>query len=75
MENHIFWVLGIPKIAKTLIFQWFFAKNENFNESASRWSEKKIFRYGSGGPKMLFNIILWNAAIKIWHRLIRFLHF
>ncbi len=75
MENHNFWVLGIPKIAKTFIFPWFFAKNENFDESASWWSEKKIFRSGSGGPKMLFNTILWYAAIKIWHRLIRFLHF
>ena len=75
MENHYFWIFGIPKNAKTLFFPLFFAKNGNFDESASWWSEKKIFPSGSGGPKMLFNTILWYAAIKIWHRLIRFLHF
>ena len=67
IKNQDFWILGISTITKTLFFQWFFAKNENIDESASRWPEKKIFRSGSGGPKMLFNTILWYAAIKIWH--------
>ena len=75
IKNHDFWISEISRIAKTLFFPWFFAKNENFDKFTSRWSEKKIFRDGSGGPKMLFNTILWYAAIKIWHRLIRFLHF
>ena len=75
LKNHDFWILGIPKNAKTVIFPMFFAKIENFDKSASWWREKKIFRSGSGGPKMLFNTLLWYDLIKIWHRLIRFLHF
>ena len=42
MENHDFWILGIPKNAKILFFPWFFAKNENFDEFTSRLTEKKI---------------------------------
>ena len=75
MENHYFWIFWIPKNAKTLIFPCFFAKNGNFDESASWWSEKKIFRSGSAGPKNEFKTPLWHAAIKICGRLIRFLHF
>ena len=75
MENHDFWILEIPKIVKTLIFPWFFAKMKFLTSSPLHGRKKKIFRSGSGGPKMLFNTILWYAAIKIWHRLIRFLHF
>ena len=75
MKNHDFWILGIPKNAKTLFFPLFFAKNENFGESASWWSEKKIFRGGSDGPKMLFNTLLSNAAIKKYGRLMNFSHF
>lgn len=75
MENHDFWNLEISRIAKTFIFPWFFAKNQNFDESASWWSGKKIFRGGCGGPKNEFKTPLWHAAIKIWGRLIRFLHF
>ena len=65
----------ISKITKTLILQWFFAKNENFYKFTSRWPEKKIFRDGSDGPKNEFKTLLSNAAIKIWGRLIRFSHF
>ena len=75
MKNHDLWILGIPKNAKTLFFPWFFAKNGNFDESASWWSEKKILPSGSGGPKNEFKALLWYDAIKICHRLIRFLHF
>ena len=32
----------ILKIAKSLFFQWFFAKNEKFYKFTSRWWEKKI---------------------------------
>ena len=32
----------ISKITKTLIFQWFFAKNEKFYKFTSRWLEKKF---------------------------------
>ena len=63
------------KITKTLIFQCFFAKNENFDKFTSRWSEKKIFRSGSDGPNIVFDTLLWHAAIKIWGRLIEFSHF
>ena len=63
------------KITKSLIFQWFFEKNENFDKFTSRWPEKKIFRDGLDDPKMVFETLLWNDAIKIWHCLIRFLHF
>ena len=74
MENHIFWILGIPKIAKTLIFQWFFAKNKNFDKFTSRCLEKKI-RDGSGDPKNGFKTLLSNAAIKKCGRLMKFSHF
>ena len=75
MKNHDFWILRIQKNTKPLIFPWFFAENGNFDESASWWSEKKNFRDGSGGTKMSFNTLLRYTAIKIWHRLIKFLHF
>ena len=75
MKNHDFWIIGIQKNANILFFPLFFAKNENFDKFTSRWSEKKIFRDGSDGPKIMFNALLSNDAIKIWHRLIRFLHF
>ena len=65
----------ISKITKTLLFQYFFAKNENFDKFTSRWSEKKIFRSGPGGPKNEFKTLLSNAAIKKYGRLIRFSHF
>ena len=75
MKNHNFWILGIPKNAKTLFFPWFFAKNENFDKFTSRWSEKKIFRDGSDGPKNEFKTLLSNAAIKKYGRLMKFSHF
>ena len=75
MENQNFWILGIPKNAKTLFFPWFFAKNENFDKFTSRWSEKKIFLDGSDGPKMMFNVLLSNAAIEKYGRLMNFSHF
>ena len=75
MKNHDFWILGIPKNAKTLFFPWFFAKNENFDKFTSRWSEKKIFRDGSDGPKNEFKTLLSNAAIKKYGRLMKFSHF
>ena len=75
MKKQTFWILEISKITKILIFPWFFAKNGNFDESASWWSEKKIFRDGSGGPKNEFNTPLSNAAIKKYGRLMNFSHF
>ena len=75
MQNHDFWILEISKNAKTLFFPLFFAKNENFDESASWWSEKKIFRGGPDGPNIVFNTLLWHAAIKICGRLMKFSHF
>ena len=68
----------IPKFQKmqtTLFFPLFFAKNENFNKFTSRWSEKKIFRDCSDGPKMMFKTLLWYAAMKKYGRLMKFSHF
>ncbi len=75
MENYTFCNSEISKITKTLIFQWFFAKNENFYKFTSRWPEKKIFRDGSDGPKNEFKTLLSNAAIKKYGRLMKFSHF
>ena len=75
MKNLDFWILGIPKNAKALFFPLFFAKNENFDKFTSRWSEKKIFRDGSDGPKNEFKTLLSNAAIKKYGRLMKFSHF
>ena len=68
-----FW--KFQELQKHYFFHGFFAKNENFDKFTSRWTEKKNFRDGSGGPKNEFSTLLSNAAIKIWHRLMKFLHF
>ena len=70
-----FLILGIPKIEKNIVFSMVFAKNENFDKFTSRWTEKKIFRDGSGGPKNEFKNLLSNAAIKKYGRLMKFSHF
>ena len=75
MQNWRFCNSEISKIAKTLIFQWFFATNEKFYKFTSRWSEKKIFRDGSDGSKNEFKTLLSNAAIKKYGCLMNFLHF
>ena len=63
------------KNCKNIVFFMFFAKNENFDESASWWSEKKIFRDGPDDPKNEFKTLLSNAAIKKYGRLMKFSHF
>ena len=58
-----------------LVKIFIFCKKWKFWRVSILMVRKKISRGGSGGSKMSFNTILWYAAIKIWHRLIRFSHF
>ena len=63
------------KKCKNITFSIVFCKKWKFWQVHLSMVRKKNFPGGSDGPKMVFNTILWYAAIKIWHRLIRFLHF
>ena len=73
-EITIFEFLEFQKM-QNVIFSMVFCKKWKFWQVHLSMARKKIFRDGSDGPKIVFNNILWHAAIKICGRLIRFLHF
>ena len=74
MENPRFCNSEISKITKTLIFHWYFAKNEILISSALDGQKKKI-RDGSDDPKNEFKTLLWDHGMKKYDRLVKFEHF
>ena len=67
-----FW--KFQELQKHLFFHGFLQKMKILT-SQHLDGQKKKFRDGSGGPKNEFKTLLSNAAIKIWHRLMKVSHF